>query len=206
MKRVLPTTELRGPQHYWKTMVELSARDGFTIGDVHKLTNGRALKTIKAYVLFCAEHGHVVPVGQRPTVKNRTATIYKVKDRRLPAPVQRRASFENSQGRRRQQLWTAMRALKLFTIRELSVAATTMEVSVSEKLARSYVRLLVRASYVVEVGHRTRSGQQARWKLMPAFNTGPLAPATLQRDSVLYDRNLARSVNLNVPETVGRAA
>jgi hypothetical protein len=206
MKRVLPSDGLSGPQHYWKMMVALSAKGGFTIADVHKLTNGCALRTVKAYVLFCARQQHALVVGQRPTIKNRAATIYKVRDHRLPAPIQRRASFEDSRGRGRQQLWTAIRALKLFTVRELAVAATTSEVPVSEKLARGYVGVLAKAGYLAEVGQRTRSGQQACWKLMPAFNTGPLSPATIEGGAVLYDRNLGRSVNLNSPEIVGRAA
>lgn len=206
MKRVLPSEGLAGPQHYWKMMVTLSSKGGFTIADVHKLTNGCALRTVKAYVTFCAKQGHALAIGERPTIKNRTATIYKVRDHRLPAPIQRRASFEDSRGRGRQQLWTAIRALKLFSVRELAIAATTSDVPVSEKLARGYVGVLAKAGYVAEVGHRTRSGQQARWKLMPAFNTGPLSPATIERGSVLYDRNLGRSVNLNDPQSVGRAA
>lgn len=206
MKRVLPSHGLKGPQHYWNAMVALSAKGGFTIADVHGLTNGCALRTVKAYVVFCANQGHALAIGERPTIKNRTATVYKVKDRRLPAPIQRRAGFENRQGRGRQQLWTAIRALKFFTVREIAIAATTSEVAVSEKLARGYVGVLAKAGYLAEIGRRTRSGQQAHWKLMPAFNTGPLAPATVERGTVVYDRNLGRSVNLNGSENVGRAA
>lgn len=179
---------------------------GFTITDIHKLTNGRSRRTVKTYVLFCAAQGHIAATGELPTVKNRVATIYKVKELRAAAPIKRRASFENRRGRGYQQLWTAIRALKLFTVRELAVAATTSDVAVSEKTARAYIGLLAKAKYVAEVGHRTRSGQQAHWKLMPAFNTGPQAPAALERGTVLYDRNLGRSINLNGPGTVGRAA
>jgi len=205
MKRVLPSAGLSGPQHYWKMMAELSAKGGFTVSDVHKLTNGRSRATVKSYVIFCAKQGFVEAIGERPTSVP-PSIIYKVRDRRMPAPVQRRANFASSQGRRCQQMWTAIRALKLFTIRELAVAATTSEIVVGEKRAREYVQLLLRAGYVAEIGQRTRRGQQARWKLMPACNTGPLAPATLERGAVLYDRNLGRAVNVTAPETAGRAA
>lgn len=206
MKRVLPSEGLRGPQYYWEVMVSLSAEGGFTITDVHKLTNGRSRRTIKDYVLFCAAQNHIVPVGEEPLDKHQVATVYKVRQPRATAPIQRRNTFNGSRGRARQQLWTAMRALKLFTVRELAVAATTSDIAVSEKTARSYVGLLVKAEYLAEVGHRVRSGQQARWKLMPAFNTGPQAPAALNHESVLYDRNLGRTVNLNRSSAVGRAA
>lgn len=206
MKRVLPSEGLRGPQYYWQVMVALSAEGGFTITDVHQRTNGRSRRTIKAYVLFCAGHGHIAAVGEQILGNHQVATVYKVREPRAAAPVERRSSFAGSHGRGRQQIWTAMRALKLFTVRELAVSATTSDHAVSEKTARSYVGLLVRAGYVAEVGRRTRSGEQARWKLLPAFNTGPLAPAALGRESVLYDRNLARAVNLNGSSAVGRAA
>lgn len=206
MKRVLPSEGLHGPQYYWKAMVAQSAAGGFTITGIHKLTNGRSRRTIKDYVLFCAAQGHIVAVGEEVLGNHQVATVYKVRQPRAAAPIQRRSTFNGSRGRGRQQLWTAMRALKLFTVRELAVSATTSDVAVTEKTARGYIGLLARAGYVAEVGHRARSGQQARWKLLPAFNTGPHAPAALGRESVLYDRNLGRTVNLNGSPAVGRAA
>ncbi|SFD74132.1 hypothetical protein SAMN05428997_1488 [Bosea sp. CRIB-10] len=207
MKRTAPTAALpRGPLHYWKEMVAMSRGSGFTITDVHKATNGRSRNTVKTYVLFCAEHGHIALVGDQPTVKNRRANIYKVCDLRAPAPVQRRADFADDRGRRAQQLWTAIRALRQFTIRELAVAASTDAVPVTQVRAREYVGVLAKAGYVVEVGQRAHPGLIARWRLMPAKNTGPKAPATLAGGTVLYDRNLDEAVNLNAPETTGRAA
>lgn len=207
MKRTAPTAALpRGPLHYWKEMVAMSRRGGFTITDVHKASNGRSRQTVKDYVLFCVEHGHIVLVGDQPTIKNRVANIYKVRDLRAPAPTQRRPDFADDRGRRAQQLWTAIRALRHFTIRELAVAASTEAVSITQRRAREYVATLASAGYVAEVGHRAHPGLIARWRLMPAKNTGPKAPATLAGGTILYDRNLDQAVNLNGVETTGRAA
>ena len=207
MKRTAPTAALlRGPLHYWKERVAMSRRGGFTITDVHKASNGRSRQTVKDYVLFCAEQGHIELVGSHATVKNRSANIYKVRDLRAPAPIRRRPDFADDRGRRAQQLWNAIRALRQFTIRELAVAASTEAVPVTQRRAREYVGMLARAGYLAEVGHRAHPGLISRWRLMPAKNTGPQAPATLAGGSILYDRNLDEAVNLNYPETAGRAA
>lgn len=206
MKRAEPTARPQGPQHYWAQMVALSRKGGFTITDIYKASSQRARSTVKDYVRFCFAEGHLLQVGEQPTVKNRQATLYKVRDPRLAAPIQRRADFEDDRGRRAQQLWTAMRALRVFTAQELAIAASTDAVPVPESTARGFLRLLAKAGYVAEVGTRTSRGQRAHWKLLPAFNTGPLAPARIESGTVLYDRNNGRSINLNAPETVGRAA
>lgn len=203
MKRTEPSALPQGPQHYWLQMVALSRKGGFTITDIYKASSQRARSTVKDYVRFCFTEGHLLQVGERPTVKNRQAILYKVRDPRIAAPIQRRPDFENDRGRRAQQLWTAMRALRVFTAQELAIAASTDAVSVPETTARGFLRLLARAGYVAEIATR---GQRLHWKLLPAFNTGPLAPARIESGTVLYDRNNGRSINLNAPETVGRAA
>ncbi|PZU93087.1 MAG: hypothetical protein DI527_07510 [Chelatococcus sp.] len=206
MKRVLPAAGLQGPQHYWSVMVALSAKGGFTISDVHGRTNGCSLSTVKDYVRRCASLGHVEPVEERRSIKNRPVMVYRVVDGRVAAPIIRRESFADQRGRQSQQLWTAMRGLKLFTAREVAIAASTPEVPVSEKAARAFIGFLTKGGYLAETTQRTRPGQQARWKLLPAFNTGPLAPASTERGTVLFDRNLQKAVNLNAPEASGRAA
>lgn len=206
MKRAVPNPLPQGPQHYWSQMVALTRKGGFTITDIHKASSLRSRQTVKAYVTFCAEAGHVVAVDSQITSKNRLAFVYKVINLRAEAPVQRRESFTGDRGRRCQQLWTAMRALRTFTVRDLAIAAATDTIAVSEATARTYVTALMKAGYLVEIGHRRQRGVQAHWKLMPSFNTGPLAPATIERGSAVYDRNLSRVVNLNPSETTGRAA
>lgn len=204
MKRVLSPVLPQGPQHYWSQMVCLSRKGGFTITDIHKSTSLRSRRTVKDYVLFCLESGFVEQIGERPTEKNRAAFVYRVRDLRQAAPIQRRPDFEDSHGRRAQQMWNTMRRLRVFTARSLAIAASTEEIAVQEATARAYLRSLAKAGYVAADDRQT--GNRIQWVLLPAFNTGPLAPAITQRGTVLVDRNLSRSVNLNAPETVGRAA
>jgi hypothetical protein len=206
MKRAVPNPLPQGPQHYWSQMVALTRKGGFTVTDIHKACALRSRNTVKAYVAFCAQAGHLEKIAEETTVKNRAAFIYRVRNLRAEAPVQRRDSFTGDRGRRCQQLWTAMRALRSFTVRDLAIAAATDTIAVPEATARTYVNALMKAGYLVEIGHRRQRGVQAHWKLMPAFNTGPLAPATVERGTAIYDRNLERVVNLNVSETTGRAA
>jgi hypothetical protein len=203
MKRVLAPSLPQGPQHYWSQMVSLSRKGGFTITDIHKSTSLRSRSTVKSYVQFCLESGFVEQIGERPTEKNRTAIVYRVCDSRQ-APIQHRPGFADSHGRRAQQMWNTMRRLRVFTARGLSIAASTEEIAVKESTARGYLRSLAKAGYVAADDRQT--GNRIQWVLLPAFNTGPLAPAIIQRGTVLVDRNLSRSVNLNAPETVGRAA
>lgn len=206
MKRAIPNPLPQGPQHYWSQMVAMSRKGGFTITDIFKASSQRSRKTVKSYVTFCAQAGHVVAVASQLTSKNRLASVFKVVNPRADAPIQRRDSFTGDHGRRCQQLWTAMRALRLFTVRDLAIAAATDTIAVSEATARTYVRALAKAGYLVEVGHRRQRGVQAHWKLMPSFNTGPLAPAMVDHATAIFDRNLRKVVNLNAPEAAGRAA
>lgn len=206
MKRVSAPALPQGPQHYWSQMVALSRKGGFTITDIFKACSLRARKTVKDYVRYCAVQGFVTQVGERPTEKNRQAVVYKVVDPRRAAPIQRRPEFEDSRGRRAQQLWTAMRALRVFTAQELAIAASTDAVPVPETTARGFLRVLAKAGYVAEVGQRKGRGQRAHWKLLPAFNSGPQAPALIEGASVLYDRNNGHTVNLNEPDAARRAA
>jgi hypothetical protein len=94
-----------------------------------------------------------------------------------------------------------MRALRAFSAGELAVTASTDDLGVSVRMARSYIAALVRAGYVAEIGQRTAIGQVAQWRLLPTGNTGPRPPAITRAG--LVDRNLRGSVNVT---GLGRAA
>ena len=206
MKRVAPPTLPQGPQHYWSQMVLMSRGDGFTITDIYKASSCRTRRTIKDYVLFCAKQGFIDVVGERPAPQKTIATVYKVRDPRMAAPIMRRADFADDRGRRAQQMWTAMRGLRQFTAQELALAASTDTVQVKEKAAREYLLGLCRAGYVAALAKTGRNGARLHWKLMPARNTGPLSPSLMKRGTVVYDRNLNRFVNVTGSATAGAAA
>jgi hypothetical protein len=194
MKRHSPPERLASPQHYWAVMLGLSDQ-GFCIRDVYRRTNGPAYRTVKEYVLHCARVGAIAPCGGRPGVAGRTTTLYRVATPMAAAPILRRPDFADDRGRRAQQLWTAMRGLRVFGIAEIAVAASTDEITVSPRRAREFIRDLVTAGYVAEVGQRSGPFQQAQWRLLPHMNSGPRAPAFTKQGVV--DRNRPMAVNLN---------
>lgn len=81
------------------------------------------------------------------------------------------------------RMWTAIRVLKVFSIKELTAAA-----SVSEASARKYMRLLERAGYVAKTTRR--SANNIGWRLIR--HTGPHHPGAINtgtRTVALVDRN-----------------
>jgi hypothetical protein len=191
MKRVLPSPYPEQPPHYWAVMRDLTATaGGFTARDVHDRTNGPRLSVVKEYIRRCRHLAVITPVGSRDVGSHHPAIVYAARLDLLEAPVVRRADYAADRGRRLQQLWQAMRLMTSFSVAELIVTASTDEVEVKAALARMYVAALARAGYLVEIGRRTRRGQTATWRLLPARNSGPLAPAMTKAG--LIDRNVGR--------------
>jgi hypothetical protein len=196
MKRHSPPVALRGPQHYWAVMCRLTLGQGaFTLREVFGYTNGVAPRTVKLYIQRCHRMGAISVVDIGTSASGGEVYRYAVLTPDSEAPILRRATFADDRGRRAQQLWTAMRALRHFAITELAVAASTDDLVIDQRRTREYVRALATAGYVVEIGTRARVGLPARWRLMPQANTGPKAPA-ITKDG-LVDRNLSGPVNPN---------
>lgn len=87
-------------------------------------------------------------------------------------------------------LWTAMRALKTFTLPEVAFAASTDTLTVSQEIAELYLRRLRDAGYVMLQRDATSRAAE-RWRLVPKMNTGPLAPMLMQV-TLTFDRNSRR--------------
>ncbi len=84
-------------------------------------------------------------------------------------------------------MWTAMRALREFSPREIALTASTVERPVSLQTARTYVQRLNGAGYFTVVAPAT-SRSLAVYRLKPAMNGGPDAPRVL-RTHLIYDPN-----------------
>lgn len=101
------------------------------------------------------------------------------------------------QGRKTEALWRAMRVLSQkgdFCPRDLLAVASTAAEPISFETAKSYVLHLVRAGYlrVTQPARRVGIGQgrlSARYRLLPARNTGP-RPPMIQRTKAIFDPNL----------------
>ena len=86
------------------------------------------------------------------------------------------------------QIWTAMRALPVWTLTELATVATTEECSVNVLAVTRYVLTLQKAGIVQKAGEERRARKLQMWRLKRAFNTGPLPPRLLSA-ALVYDAN-----------------
>ena len=200
-----------GPLRYWAVMVEMTrSQGGFTVAEIHGLQNGGALDAIKSYVRGLRALGAIEAVRSEPSIKNRTRNIYRVIDPERPAPILRRPDYSGERGEIARHLWTAIRALRQFSVPELAFTASTEDRLIKLGTARTYVRALARAGYLLRVrSSNPRIGAAALWRLAPNRNTGPRAPSVSTAGAV-FDPNLGRAVNVTaqpgVNPDLGRAA
>jgi len=91
------------------------------------------------------------------------------------------------QGAGRDQLWRAMKVLKVFDWRELAAAASTEKHPIAEREASAYVRLLRLAGYlrVEQPARRGLGNAPERLRFVRARDTGPRAPLVTREKSVM---------------------
>ena len=180
----------RGPEHYWRMMCELTRKaGGFTISDIWGLSNGRSRKTIKCYVHACRDVSAIEPSAETAD----KAVVWRVVNLNAPAPVMRRPDYQDRRGRVQQQIWTTIRSLPQFTIRELAVEASTDVVRVPEGQAKDYLAALLKAGYIDTIRPSRKLIEPGIFRLKLGMGTGPLAPAILKARFV-FDRNTNKPV------------
>mgnify|MGYP000963256396 CR=1 FL=1 len=194
--RVDPGTPIRrGRDHYWTLIRNLTAFDRDALfdatfilersQDVDLSSIRRDLTTLeRAGFLARVQAGGVTMwrVVQRPT--------------RLPSLSADGRVVETGQG----AMWNAIRALGSFTHAEVALAASTEELPISPIAAKSYVLRLAGVGYL-KVERTATSKRQARWRLRPSMNTGPLPPRIL-RTKLVFDPNRNEVVGLSDAEEV----
>jgi hypothetical protein len=177
----------RGEAGYWSIMRKLDdiGSGKFTVADVEGETNVKA-GGVASYLRRLVKAGYARQVGERPAPA-RPAKVY-----RLRANAPAIAPRLDAQGKplppsMRDCLWRAMRTMRHgFTAKELAFTAT-VDRRIPRASAERYILLLVDAGYLVHVGGGV-------YRLKPAMNTGPLAPAVLRVTNVVFDRNQRRVV------------
>jgi len=102
------------------------------------------------------------------------------KDVGVEAPRVRKDGTQVTMGDGCKNMWEAMRILRIFTARELAVAASLPECLVKEQTAIDYTYHLCRAGYLKKSGNG--------YIFLPAAYTGPLAPQ-IQRTKRVWDPN-----------------
>lgn len=172
-------TVRRGSAYMWSVVRDLTAADRasvFTATDVLNQTNGTELSTVRKWLRTLAKAGIVEEVqGSFRCLKRPTMLPHITNDGRIVSI-------------RTDAMWSAIRALKSFSPRELALVASTEEAPVKEWTAKSYTGLLLAAGYLVVLSPAT-SRRQASYRLKPSKNTGPLAPRIL-RTKLVYDPNI----------------
>ncbi|WP_316216046.1 hypothetical protein [Bradyrhizobium sp. SZCCHNS3018] len=192
----------KGNDGFWQIMNELQTRNGeFTVADIDELTCS-CTQNVGKYLMGLVAAGIAEQTGTRPpAAKGRFETpVYRLLKQPAMAP---RVRDDGSLVPPTQQecVWTAIRTLKQFDVRELVFAATTDQVTPKPGTTRRFVLLLERAGYLRRVGF----GQPHRYRLIPEMNTGPLPPSCKVLDArVVWDPNVKKFFGEKPEATEGK--
>ncbi len=189
----------RGPEHYWTLMQQAGAR-GFLVHELVGQCNSRAYGTLSSYVVTLRTMGVLQEIGREPARQPgaEDAVRYAVVKPLRSAPGDPTRHLHRPARPVQEQLWTAMRALPQFTVREIAIVSSTEEVPVQPMVASKYVKRLFRAGLLTAV---TRPAKGAPgmvgpvagvYRLKPGFNRGPRPPAVI--GGRIYDFNVSRFV------------
>ncbi|MBK8157954.1 MAG: hypothetical protein IPK59_03910 [Rhodospirillaceae bacterium] len=179
----------RGNQGFWEIIRDLHRKKKrWTVLDVDGHSNV-ALGTVNDFVQRLLKGGYIVRDG----AFGKSAAFRLVKDQPDAPYLRRDGTAARELGLCQDQMWRAMKMLARFDARDLALYASTEDVPVKQLTAKSYIARLYRAGYLIMVtegkpGHRPGTGTLATYRLLPAMNTGPLAPQIQQTDWV-WDPN-----------------
>jgi hypothetical protein len=187
----LPVRVPRGNDGFWQIICQLHEAQGtFTVADIDGESNVN-IKMIQKYLRLLIAGGFV----ERAARSN---------NQRFVAPAYRLVKHQKRAPRVRadgsliapaiEHLWTAIRNLKTFGLKDLIFAATTPDVSPSYALAKRYATYLTSAGYLSVLQPKVGSRPQL-WRLKPGMNTGPKPPGRKAINAAaMWDPNLGRFV------------
>jgi predicted ArsR family transcriptional regulator len=161
----------------------------FTIADV-VLGSGMARRSIRDYLDGLERAGFI---SQETTGDH----YLLVRDVGPEAPVLNHRGQAPAGFCIRDALWRTMKLLKEFTVIDLAVNASTEQCRVTDRDARTYLRALVAAGYVVALDRdaegRPPGGRLLRYRFLASRNTGP-RPPLLQQVLQVVDLNEGKVV------------
>lgn len=170
-----------GPAHYWREMRRLGSK-GFTVRAIANASDGVSYETVRRYVWWLQREGYVARIGQKQD-GYAVQAVYVIKRDTATAPIERSGARTINA---REAMWNAIRALKMFTARELAVSAATEERPISQRSANLYIQRLAQAGVLeVVVAPRRATGKigpvprgaiAGTWRLRRTADTGPQAP------------------------------
>jgi len=155
----------------WWTLTELSRA-----AKVNSKTTSDYLGCLEAADLL--ETSHNPESGVREFRLLRYTGVLAPRLRTDGSPVTQGAGVEN--------MWRTMRMMAQFSPRDITIHATTDEVTVKSATAASYLSFLYRTGYLRRLQKAVPGRQQAIYRLIR--NTGPRAPM-IQRVKRVFDPN-----------------
>lgn len=118
-------------------------------------------------------------------------TLRLIKDNGAEAPAITRQGKPSTAGKGTEAMWRTLRILGEMDADELAAQASIVAPTTSWS-ARSYLKWLKRAGYLIEVSP-SKPGTKARYRLAPGKYTGP-RPPMIQRIGQVFDPNLGEVV------------
>lgn len=155
-------------------------------------------ETLYTY-LQCLERGGFIEGAMPEGAPIGTQKVWRLlKDNGVEAPRLDRNGKPVTQGLGTEAMWRSMRIIGEFNGAELAAHASTSGVEVKLETAKSYLRFLKLAGYVITMVEAKSKGigkgaVQARYRLAPGKYTGP-RPPMIQRTKSVYDPNIDQVV------------
>jgi len=177
LKPMHKRTGLDSRQAIWEA---IRAKEVFNIKDLRDETTMKD-ESVREYVIGLEKAGYVERVPAHELRAGAAACWRLIKDIGFEAPRVRKDGTPVTAGQGRENMWNAMRIMRVFTPRELAVAARTPDCFVNETTAADYARHLHRAGYL-------RKSDNGSYRMLPKAYTGPRAPM-IQRTKVVWDPN-----------------
>lgn len=185
----------------WST-IRLFNGSAFSVAEIMALTaprnsvatpddagTGLRADTIICYLQALEKAGYVRTITLSPEAPIRARrrelrTFLLIRDVGAHAPRIDKNGKPVTQGCGREQMWHAIRIHKVFSCRLLAQAASTEAHPVAHDEAKTYVRFLRLAGYVVERRTGTRA-QEAQYAFVKSRDTGPRAPLVTREKNVI---------------------
>lgn len=192
---------LRGIDHYWSVMMDHEMRGmTFTVPDIKAFSKDAHRDDISDFVRRLEKAGFVERVGLK---EGSRTVIFRVVERQTATPKVRRDGSRIEGVSKQRAMWNYMRTnagAQSFTAQDIVAWASTDDMQISVDSAKSYIAVLAKAGYLIELVKGT-PGKLGVWRLAPHMNSGPLPPMIL-RTKVVFDQNRNEIIGPVITEEV----
>ena len=166
---------------------EIRRQRTFNLKSLSQRVRGSTEDAIRSYLTCLLAADYLTPVSNSEPI-----SYALTRDCGVEAPRVRKDGTAVTQGLGRDNMWRTLRILKTVDWQSLAMAATTEEVTVSERTAKSYIEILTKAGYLRCID-KGSAGVKAVYRIVAAKCNGAHAPM-IQRGGHLYDPNLNQVV------------